>query len=506
MFAKLNKRDAAIYLAVLLISVYTAFQIPYTHDDWDWGLDVGLKHLLTADINSRYVGNFFEVIMTRSVPAKTIIIGTVFFAVSMMTTKLAVFLGSKSKGENNSCLFALSTALLLSQDKRVITATFNWVAGFANYTISLVFLGAFYWFIFNDEKDNSEKKNIVRYAAYGLITLAAQLFLENITVYIFMISLAALIIKRNKKYAFIFAGAAVGTVIMFSSPFYAELLENGNAVKDLRVLAVDRQTTLLSNIVSLLNNYLTNHFGVMYLCSSRICTLLAAALMIETILKAKELDGRVFKAFIAADCICIICYGVICGTSLSFIFETREGIMDIISGALFLSTVIVQLTVLFGKNVKTRNILLFLIISTQIVIAPLMVVRFGYSSSSYITSAFMLIIMVCIIADDILQIAGEKYCQIRYGKIFTAAVFALMLMILVQRAFVFGAIGIVDRQRREIINSCDFSVRKEIQLPCYPYSEHLWECDPDGEVRVRYFKEFYNIPEDADVVFVDETN
>ena len=47
---------------MLAFYVWIAAQIPYTHDDWDWGLEVGMQHLLKADINSRYVGNLIEVI------------------------------------------------------------------------------------------------------------------------------------------------------------------------------------------------------------------------------------------------------------------------------------------------------------------------------------------------------------------------------------------------------------------------------------------------------------
>ena len=71
--------DSLIYILFAVFYLWLAAQIPYTHDDWDWGLEVGMQQWLTASVNSRYVGNFFEIIMTRSVFLKTVIMGGTFF-------------------------------------------------------------------------------------------------------------------------------------------------------------------------------------------------------------------------------------------------------------------------------------------------------------------------------------------------------------------------------------------------------------------------------------------
>ena len=42
------------YVLFYLFYLWMAWQIPYTHDDWDWGLDIGLTQLFYATINSRY--------------------------------------------------------------------------------------------------------------------------------------------------------------------------------------------------------------------------------------------------------------------------------------------------------------------------------------------------------------------------------------------------------------------------------------------------------------------
>lgn len=497
MFAKLNKRDVFIYLSVLLISVYIAYQIPYTQDDWDWGIDMGLTYLYTADINSRYVGNFFEVIMTRSVTVKTIIMGITCFAVPLLMVKLSSCVSEDGRGKHNGSLFLLSTALLLSVEKEIVNTTFNWTAGFANYIISLVFLGTFYWLIFTEEKDD-----LVRDLLCGLVTLAAQLFLENITVYILMVSLIVLLLKRKKKYVFMFAGAAIGTVLMFSSSVYLELLSKGTGLGYHREVVFDSDNDLFGNIVNILNNYFTQLFGNAFVCCSNVCILLLLSLLCETILKKHELEKKYFIAFVAADCVCTICYCIIYGVMMICGAENISVGCSVTAGALFLITVVVQTAVLFGKEHRKRNILLFLVLSSQIVIAPLMVVKSGFSLRSHITPAFILIIVLCNVIDDILVQMADKYPKTKCDKLFMVAASVLLTVIFAQRIFIFSAIGAVDRQRREEIRNCDFSIQKEIQLAKYPYSEYLVGSEPSYGMSIVFFKEFYNIPEDVNVVFV----
>ena len=46
-----NKLHMCIYVLSVIFYFWIASQIPYTHDDWDWGLDVGLRQFLYATVN-----------------------------------------------------------------------------------------------------------------------------------------------------------------------------------------------------------------------------------------------------------------------------------------------------------------------------------------------------------------------------------------------------------------------------------------------------------------------
>ena len=77
-----------VMLAIFLFYIFIAFCIPYCHDDWDWGLDIGLEQFLNASLNSRYVGSFFVILMTRSEIIKTAVIALTMFFIPLLVSQL----------------------------------------------------------------------------------------------------------------------------------------------------------------------------------------------------------------------------------------------------------------------------------------------------------------------------------------------------------------------------------------------------------------------------------
>ena len=75
----------AVFLAACL---YIAWKVPYTHDDWDWGLPVGVERLVTAGLNSRYGGTALVLAMTRSQLMKTLVMGAGMFLIPWLAARL----------------------------------------------------------------------------------------------------------------------------------------------------------------------------------------------------------------------------------------------------------------------------------------------------------------------------------------------------------------------------------------------------------------------------------
>lgn len=55
-----------LVLALLLgACLWIAWNVPYTHDDWDWGLPIGLERWLSGELNNRYVWMLLLMLLVR---------------------------------------------------------------------------------------------------------------------------------------------------------------------------------------------------------------------------------------------------------------------------------------------------------------------------------------------------------------------------------------------------------------------------------------------------------
>ena len=86
-----RRRITLTVLALLLAFwLFVAWSIPYSPiDDFQWGMEDGLRWWLGGLLNGRYVGNFFTVVMCRFPPVKTLMMGGGMFLIPVLTAVLA---------------------------------------------------------------------------------------------------------------------------------------------------------------------------------------------------------------------------------------------------------------------------------------------------------------------------------------------------------------------------------------------------------------------------------
>lgn len=217
---------------VLCFYTYIAFCVPYCHDDWDWGLSVGMDQWLNAVYNSRYAGSFFVVVMTRSELFKTAAMALTMLFIPLMLVKLS---GRRDK----TAVFIIANVLMLIMPKLMWQQTYGWVSAFANFVVPVPLL-LFLILIMERSIEGVP-------GTYWLclpFALALCLFSENLTVYalfacvVFTIFCAVKEKRLNPFHLAMTAALAVGTVIMFSSPMYDELVASGVAADGVRRLTV----------------------------------------------------------------------------------------------------------------------------------------------------------------------------------------------------------------------------------------------------------------------------
>ena len=169
-----------LYSAFALFYLFLGTMVPYAHDDWDWGLPIGMQHLLTADINSRYVGNFFEVIMTRSVILKIVLMSSCYFLLPLLLSIAAQKITAAPK-TTRPLFFLFANFLMLTMGLPMWRQTYSWIAGFANFGFSSVFmLLCLMQMIPLLNNEPIPKASAIRCIGFFLLAVAGQLFLENL--------------------------------------------------------------------------------------------------------------------------------------------------------------------------------------------------------------------------------------------------------------------------------------------------------------------------------------
>ena len=145
----MTRRKQVLYWCVLALLLagwlYIAWNVPYTHDDWDWGLPEGLERWLSGEglerwlsgaLNNRYAGTFFVLAMTRSQLVKTAVMGGCMFLISLLLGRLA----GRGQPDRAFSVTVLTAALLFTTPMDSWQQSLGWVSAFANFVVAAVFL------------------------------------------------------------------------------------------------------------------------------------------------------------------------------------------------------------------------------------------------------------------------------------------------------------------------------------------------------------------------------
>ena len=85
------RNNSSFMIVILLVWIFFMWMIlktPYGLDDWLWGIPAGFKDFITGNQNGRYVGNLFEIIVTRSVFLKVVLVGTMATLLPFLSVRL----------------------------------------------------------------------------------------------------------------------------------------------------------------------------------------------------------------------------------------------------------------------------------------------------------------------------------------------------------------------------------------------------------------------------------
>ena len=498
-----KKLHLFIYCAVAIFYFWMAAQIPYTHDDWDWGLDIGLHQLIHATVNSRYVGNFFEVIMTRSEFIKTLIMGMGFWGIPFALSRIASRLNTGSTNSTQMCLFLICNCLLLTMNREMWRQTYGWVAGYANFGISALFMLPWMRALLNscdsDTTINHDTAPIL--LLFFCLSLSSQLFLENLAIFHLLVSIYICCIQYCKtrrispRYFIMLIGAVIGLFVMFSSSLYETLFSTGAAIDDYRQIPLLTGNGFNNGIyqIAISAIHLLNRLY------SRNIILSLFVLSMLTILVLKNASHHSSRIIMISGNL-ILCLLLLIGFSYDVyidIHQTNMYIFDALLSIGYFLMVLFEIFVLFRYDITIRSKLCLIWFVPIIIIAPLVITTEIGSRLFFTTNIFVILFSLILFKE---AFRGKLTPCNKAIMVLIASITSFLLLF---HGYIYWQIGDCKQERDRIIDIAIESNATEIILPSYPYSHYLHAPDPTGEIREEFFKRFYGISMDTKIIFAD---
>ena len=495
-----------LLLCVLITWLFFAWVIgntPYGLDDWRWGISGGFEDFITGSQNGRYVGNLFEIIVTRSEVLKVILIATMATLLPLLSVSLvhSMFRLSWPEPDDQKMLtriFLAAAMMYLTIPREVWRQTYGWIAGFSNFGFSGVLLLLFQKHLFAAQRN--EPTTFRNLALAALSAFCASLILENITVYLAVITLCslALYLVRNKRcnvylFALLF-GCLAGAALMFSGSIYGALFSTGRAWNNMRSLTVDLNSGILTIIKTLYMRFVY-FFPHQIWGDQWVPCALTSILLAVKCSHSHWKGGRLFAAGFLAFALYFV--------AVRF-FGPIENHLDRWSDVLtqrlnllFFWFVLLAVVIFWKKNGGRRDLLLFLWLSVPAIVVPLLATNTtGQAARCLLTPAVVLIEFCLVLIADTAHLLNSG---VKKGLI------GLMALLLVasagEKLVVSYANGRLMRERAELVRIAREGTADKLEFPDFPYLEYLWVTEPLGERQIEYFREFYQIPDGVEITF-----
>lgn len=483
-------RYTVIYSLFLMFYLWLAAQIPYTHDDWDWGISNGIEQLVRATLNARYVGNFFVVVMTRSQILKTLIMGLCYFLIPYGLAACALQGIPERQQERKLNAFLLCNLMLFLLPREIWRQTYGWVAGFANYSVSAVFLLVWVREIqlaFSQESTESAAglRELLLCTAGSFLL---QMFLENLAIYTVMLGafLCGVHFVRRKKIplknGLMLAGAVLGLLIMFSSRIYGSLWDTGESLDGYRSLSVGTQYSLMTTIYMLLSQAAV--LAPLIFEKNTMQCLIVLGLLGALILQ-KEQDKRCVYALCGVNVLfaLYILYG-------SFSGNAAAGFIALVVNGAFFLTVAGETVFLLREQRSVLGAALTAWFSVPGVILPL-VFTLETGERLFFTSNVFFVFFAAVLLREL----TDQHC-LRKGK---AVLLVGSLLLMCFYGYIYHGIGVCKRERDARMEQAARENAASVILPQYPHENYVWAPNPVGEKREGFFRTFYHLPEDIEI-------
>lgn len=476
----------AVLLILLAACLWIAWQVPYTHDDWDWGVAKGLGWWFSGEVNNRYCGSFFVIIMTRSQLIKTLVMGGTMFALPLLAAVIAAPRGSAHWFP----LTVLGCGVLMTMPMESWRQTYGWVSSFSNFVVGGLFLLALILLV---RQNLNRRAGGALLAGLFFLTLATQLFSENLTAVLAaaaaLFALQAWRAGRNRPLALaLLTGSLLGLVLMFYNPLYSELAATGSAVNGVRQLAFSPGDGLVSILSAVSLRFFQTVLPELFIFYPAVWVLVCA--------------GAVWRAFKAGRSWLLILPGALfsavllywCWLKANYIHRGLEWdypvpILQFLGPPAV--CVLVALVLLTDPGRSLRLPRLSLLVAALALTGPFAILLVQGPRCSFLSALLLVLLGLSLLYD------------FPWNTLTTAAACLLLAAALVFHIRVYRVIAGCSALREELIREAISQGSSRVILPTEDWKYfYFWERNPASAKRVPSYRTFYGLPEDLELVFL----
>lgn len=479
-----------LVLFMFFFSAFIAWCIPYTHDDWDWGREIGITNWLTGKYNNRYVGTFFVILMTRSQILKTLIMAVIMTCLPLLCTYLAIS-ANVSHSQKRIYVCILTYFVVFAMPVITWRQTYGWVSAFSNFSIGSFFLMLLLAVLKYTLYSSPGHRGVLSSVCFFL-GLATQLCSENISlVFPFFLAGVMLLLRfwkqRELRRIFLWAllGSVLGSILMFCNPLYLNLATTGVSMDQFRSLIFSPQDPIFTILKSMLSLFLKEILPLLYETHPILVLFLAIGAWID--LFPKRRTAAVFL------CIPMILYCIGCCYCASQMRQTFSWVpasvaLRTIGAAGF--TLLWFVSILLSSNEHKWHTLVFSLFAIALITPFAATNQMG--PRCYHISHFCLLV------------AGASHydrADVKFpGKFLVSTALVLAILRLSQA---YAAIESCDMLRQELIEQALQSQSDILVLPTVDERHvYYWGYNPQHTPWAEFYREFYGLPADIDLVFL----
>lgn len=474
--------------AMFLFSLFIAYNVPYTHDDWDWGRQIGVSNWLSGTFNNRYVGTFFVIVMTRIPAVKTLVMALA------MTLLPLVCVGLGSDTDASRPRFwplVLAYTVAFAMPRFTWRQTYGWVAGFSNFSMGALAMLALL-VLLQRVRLHGVRAPVLACIPVFLLGFAAQLFSENISAFLPIFLACAIVLTRcwrDRSWCIVLTGALLGTLIgaflMFFNPLYQDLASTGTAAEQFRSLTFSPQDPIPEILSILLTLFFDEILPSLYETHPILVLFLTAAVWIDLYPRSKALALGLSLPMAVYGIGCIYC-----AAQMSQTFGWLPASAQLRTTGAIVFTVLLFLAILCSPRSSKWHTMAFFLLGIALITPFAAINHMG--PRCYHISHFCLLV------------AGLSCCAHRTpaspAKALLLTALALTVCCLLHVYATIGSCGVL---REELTQQALQAGSDTLVLPSvdgrYTYS---WGYNPQNALRAEHYREYYGLPADMKLVFL----